>query len=84
MLIQSIYACRTQSDIELLVKDQPEPTLFFKVFLELGVKSMTSYLAFDSRSIKVLLDDSNKSYFKKDFPVFYKNKDGSSAIDEAL
>lgn len=73
MLIQSIYACKTQSDIELLVKDQPEPTVFFKVFLELGVKSMVSYLAFDSRSIKSLLSDENKKYFKADFPVFYKN-----------
>ena len=84
MLIQSIYACKTQSDIELLVKDQPEPTVFFKVFLELGVKSMVSYLAFDSRSMKSLLSDDNKKYFKADFPVFYKNHDGRSAIDEAL
>lgn len=84
MLVQSIFACRTQSDIELLVKDQPEPTVFFKVFLELGVKSMVTYLAFDSRSIKVLLDEKNKKFFKADFPVFYRNKDGSSAIDEAL
>lgn len=81
MMIQSIYTAKTESDIELLVKDQPEPTIFFKVFLELGVKSMVSYLAFDSRSIKALLSDENKKYFKADFPVFYKNKDGTSAID---
>jgi len=81
MLVQSIYTAKTESDIELLVKDQPEPTIFFKVFLELGVKSMVSYLAFDSRSIKALLSDENKKYFKAAFPVFYKNKDGTSAID---
>lgn len=76
MLIQSIFACKTQSDIELLVQDQPNPTIFFKVFLELGIKSMISYLAFDSRTIKTLLDNKdNYKYFDKEYPVFYKNED---------
>ena len=46
-----------------LVKDQPSPSIFFKVFLELGIKCMVSYLAFDSRSINQLLGDDNKEYF---------------------
>jgi hypothetical protein len=67
-----------------LVKAQPNPTLFFKVFLELGFKSMIPYLAFDSRSIRSLLSTENKKYFSDEFPVFYKNPDGKSAIDVAL
>lgn len=85
LLIQSIYACKTQGDIELLVGDQPNPKIFFKVFLELGLKNMISYLAFDSRSIKRLLDnEANVEYFSDKFPVFYKNKDGRSSLDVAL
>jgi len=84
MLVQSIYACKTQSDIELLVIAQPNPSIFFKVFLELGFKSMVSYLAFDSRSIKALLSEENSKYFNSKFPVFYKNEDQSTAIDISL
>jgi hypothetical protein len=45
---------------------------------------MISYLAFDSRSIKALLSEKNEAFFDNKFPVFYKNKDGKSPIDEAL
>jgi len=84
MLLQSIYACKTQSDICALVDSQPTPTIFFKVFLELGIKSMVSFLAFDSRSIASLLSDKNHDYFNDKFPVFYKNEDQRSAIDVSL
>lgn len=30
------------------------------------------------------MDDKNKKYFDSDFPVFYKNEKGMSAIDTAL
>jgi hypothetical protein len=83
-LINSIYACGTQNDISLLVKDQPNPTLFFKVFLELGRKSVLQYIAFDYRSMNILLDSKNEQYFSSKFPLFYKNEDGNSAIDVAL
>jgi len=84
LLVYSIYSCKTQSDIELLVADQPNPTIFFKVFLELDRKSLIPYIAFDSRSMNRLLSDSNSEYFNDEFPVFYKNEDGTSAIDTAL
>lgn len=84
MLVQSIYACKVQSDIELIVKKQPDPKIFFKVFLELGIKSMISYIAFDIKSIRNLLHDDNSKYFSEDYPVFYKNEDGLSAIDVCL
>ena len=45
---------------------------------------MVSYLAFDNRSIKELLDDKNSQFFSDKYPVFYKNEDGTSAIDAAL
>lgn len=49
---------------------------------------MISYLAFDSRSIKCLLSEENRTFFEEQkfekFPVFYKNKDKRSAIDVAL
>lgn len=47
------------SDIELLIEDQPNPSLFFKVFLDIGLKCMTVHLAFDNRSIDRLLDKKN-------------------------
>lgn len=74
-MLQSIYSCKTQSEIEVLVNDQPNPTIFFKVFLEIGIKSMVNYLAFDSRSIKRLLAKTNDQYFKEDEPIFFKNED---------
>lgn len=55
MLLQSIYGSGKLSDIEEIVMDQPNPTIFYKVFLELDMKCMTIHLAFDNRSIKRLL-----------------------------
>lgn len=66
---------------------QPSPAVFFKVYLELGIKSMVPYLAFDARSLLHLLGEENHEYFTANdfdqFPVFYKNRDGGSAIDVA-
>jgi hypothetical protein len=87
MLVQSLYASKTASDVSHLVALQPSPALFFKVFLELGMKSMVPYLSFDSRSVKSILSPEHDEYFKNNnfdkFPVFYKNQDGRSAIDVA-
>jgi len=84
LLLQSIYACKTQSEIEMLVRAQPDPKIFFKVFLELNFQNMVAYLAFDSRSIKALLGKENEQFFDQKYPLFYKNKDGLSSIDVAL
>ena len=72
MLIQSIFSCKTQSDIEGLVRYQPDPKIFYKVFLELDMQNMVRYLSFDSKSIKTLLSDNNKEYFDFNYPLFYK------------
>lgn len=66
------------------MKLQPNPTVFFKAFLELGVKSMLPYLAFDQRSVKDLLDDKNEEFFSSEFPLFFLNKEGKSALDIAM
>lgn len=63
---------------------QPNPSIFFKVFLELDVKSMIPFLSFDQRSIKHILDDKWSHLIDKDFPLFYMNEDGKNAIDIAL
>ena len=66
------------------MKRQPSPTVFFKAFLELGVESMLPYLAFDQRSVKDLLDDKNEESFSSEFPLFFLNKEGKSALDIAV
>lgn len=45
---------------------------------------MINYLAFDSKSIAALLDKSNEPYFNEEFPLFYLQVNGQSAIDDAL
>ena len=80
----SIYRCKNCSEVSALVRDQPTPDIFFKVFLELDMKNLLSYLAFDRESIEKLLSEKNKKYFNKDYPLFFKNTDTKSAIDVAL
>ena len=89
MVIQSIYQSNSISDISKQVKAQPDPTLFFKVFLELNKKSLINYIAADSKSIQDLLDDKNKPFFGSEFPIFYKNppkknEDGTLTSDSAI
>lgn len=74
LLFNSLYVCKTQSDIVALVKNQPNPTVFYKSFLEFDGANMVSILSFDSRSMKALLKDDFSEFFDKEFPIFYKNK----------
>lgn len=93
LILQSIYLCKTQNDIENLVRLQPNPKFFFKSFLEFDGANLLSMLAFDSGSMDALLNEKNEQYFDEKYPVIYKNKitkksgNGvylSSAIDNAL
>jgi hypothetical protein len=54
------------------------------VFLELGMKHMLEYLSFDQKSMKLLLSEENKEEFSSEFPLFYKDHTGKSAIDTAF
>ena len=74
MILQSFYLCKTQQDIVDLVKLQPNPTFFYKTFLELNCSNVASMLAFDSRAIAYLLQDDYEQYFSAEFPIIYKNK----------
>ena len=84
MLLQSLFASKSVSEVERLVKAQPNPRIFLKVFLELGYKSMIPYISFDMRSIANILNEKNTEYFDKKFPIFYAGEDGNSPIDIAL
>lgn len=53
---------------------QPNPSLFYKTFLELDGSNMASILAFDSGSMKALFSDKYSSYFSEQYPVIYRNK----------
>lgn len=84
-----MYASKAIHQISTLVKLQPSPTFFFKVFLELGLKSILQFISFDRASIEMLFDEKNHKFFEeelnaKEFPVFYKNEDSNSIIDVAL
>lgn len=65
LCLQSFYLCKTSSDIVNLVKMQPNPTFFYKTFLELDGANMVSILAFDSGSMKQLLGEHNSQYFSE-------------------
>ena len=62
------------SEIQDLVYGQPEPHLFYKSFLELDGSNIVSILAFDSKSMAMLLDEENSRCFDPRFPLIYKNK----------
>lgn len=93
LILQSFYLSKNNSDVVKLVKKQPNPSLFYKTFLELDCANMASILAFDSGSMESLLNSKNTKYFSELFPIIYKNKiakkDGknyyyTNAIDIAL
>lgn len=60
------------------------------MFLELDFTCMLPFLVFDTLSIQTLLEDNekNQEYFAeladKRFPVLFRNKSGTTAIDQAL
>lgn len=45
---------------------------------------MFSYLAFDQRSVKILLSEKNKDFFSEEFPAIFMDEHYHSAIDIAL
>ena len=74
LLFKSLYVCKTLSEIVDIVNDQPNPSVFYKSFLELDGTNIVSILAFDSRSMQYVLDDCFCEYFDQTYPLFYKNK----------
>ena len=74
LLFQSLYVCKTLSEIVDIVNDQPNPAVFYKSCLELDGSNMVSILSFDSRSMNYLLKDDFKEHFSNEYPLFYRNK----------
>lgn len=74
LVLQSFFFCKTEGDITKLVKSQPNPLLFYKTFLELGVSNLMTILAFDSQSTEHLLHEKNEKYFDRQFPIIYTTK----------
>jgi len=73
ILIQSIFACKSQQNIIDLIELQPEPSIFFKSFMELDIANMVSILSFDSRCINKLLSNTeNVEECNPGNPIFYK------------
>ena len=75
LLFNSLYLSKTLAEIVDLVNDQPNPSVFYKSFLEFDGANLTSILSFDSRSMEYLLDGEKfESHFSREYPIFYKNK----------
>jgi len=73
ILTQSIFSCKSLTHIYNLIELQPEPSLFFKSFLELDIANMVSILSFDSRCIYKLLSNSEEiAECNPENPLFYK------------
>lgn len=56
LILQSFYLSKSNSEVLALVKMQPNPSFFYKTFLELDMGNMCSILAFDSGSMLALLN----------------------------
>jgi hypothetical protein len=63
---------KNNSEVVALVRKQPNPSFFYKTFLELDGANMTSILAFDSGSMDALLSKENEVYFNETYPIIYK------------
>lgn len=70
--MQSLFLCRQQTNIVNLIDLQPNINMFIKSCLELGRRNMVEILAFDSKSIKSILNNATFDY-SKEFPIIYKN-----------
>jgi hypothetical protein len=74
LLLQSLYVAKTQSDIIALVKEQPNPKVFYKTYLELNKSNMLNILSYDSKSIQCLLNEDFADFYDENFPIFFTNK----------
>lgn len=70
-IMQGFYICKDHQ-IHNLVQLQPNPSLFFKTFLELDLTNLTTLLSFNSSSIEHLLGSHHEEYFIAKYPIIYK------------
>ena len=83
-----MYYCDTPKDVQDLCNLQEKFDIFYQSFLELDRRNLVSVLAFDSKTIKILLHEDRNEYFDDEFPIFYRNLHTGgkqmNAIDIAL
>ena len=61
--------------------------IFYQSFLELDRRNLVSILAWDGKTMGILLHEDRSEYFSEDYPIFYRNMHGEkamNAIDVAL
>lgn len=71
-MFQSIFACRHQYDISKLLEKHTKIDSFLKSFPEFDKSNFINILAFDSKSIAVLLGKNHQNCFNKEYPIIYK------------
>lgn len=74
LMFKSIYVCRNQIDIINVILDQPDPTIFFKSFLQFDLGNLMQLFSFEGDAYKYLLNDKFQRFFTPEYPLFYKNK----------
>ena len=84
LMLRSLYKSASVANMQALINEQPNPRIFFKVFLELDLNCLLPFISFDNQSISKLLNDKNCEYFPKEYPLFFLDQRGKSAIDYAL
>lgn len=85
LLFQSLFASRHQDDIESLIEAQPAPKVFYKSYDEINFSNMVTVLAFDNKTIDMLLNTKKSHLFCPKYPLFFKSMCGAhSAVDISL
>lgn len=85
ILLQSLFLLDSVTDIMRLIDLQPNKELFFKSFMELDHSNLIQILSFESRFIKLLLEDVNKSTITKFIhPLFYKMQHTKEGVKKVL
>jgi hypothetical protein len=83
LIFKSIFYSKTSDAISEIVRSQPNPSVFYKSFLELNGSNFVSMLSFDTRSMTFLLGDKFKSYFSNNYPIFYQNKHNKGTSEKS-
>lgn len=75
LIFTSLTKCKNSVDILKVVMDQVFPESFYRSSLDFEGANMISLLTFDSRSMKVLLENEYiDDYMQEGFPLIYTNK----------
>jgi hypothetical protein len=65
-----------------MIEEQPNPQIFYKSVLELGMCNLVSVFSMDSRMIKSMLHEKHSKHFKSEYPIFYKIRNYSKSNED--